>query len=188
VSGDEIDDAIDGAVREIMGAEPPAGLRQRVIRRLSEPERRPWLAMSRLAVVSAMVLCVVVGAFVVLLMNRDRTPPSRAAFVPQLPRPTDPAAVVRAVPPSAPPRIADRAPRQPARVVSGRSARGQDERIVAATSLAEADTVVISALDPLRRIDPAPVRSEVVQMDQIAVTPLQQMEPVTIEPLSSTPR
>jgi len=60
--------------------------------------------------------------------------------------------------------------------------------MVTAASLAEAETVVISPLDPLRNIDPAPMRSEVVQMDAIAIAPLQQMEPVTIEPLSSTPR
>jgi hypothetical protein len=188
VSGDRLDDAIDGAVREIMGTEPPAGLRQRVIRRLSEPDRRAWFAVPRLAVVAAVVLCVAVGAFVVLMVNRGRTPSIEVASAPRSTRPTEPRATAPAVTRGAPPAIATRTTREPGTIVGARSVRRQDERMVTAASLAEAETVVISPLDPLRNIDPAPMRSEVVQMDAIAIAPLQQMEPVTIEPLSSTPR
>ena len=73
MSGDKLDDAIDGAVREIMGTEPPAGLRQRVIRRLAEPERRARFAVPRLAFLAAVLLAVAVGAVVMLTMNRGRT-------------------------------------------------------------------------------------------------------------------
>ena len=60
---------------------------------------------------------------------------------------------------------------------------------MAATSLTEAESIVaISLLDPLQKIDPEPVKSDTVRMDAIAIAPLQQIELVTMEPLSSTPR
>ena len=189
MSGDRLDDAIDGAVREIMGTEPPAGLRQRVIRRLAEPERRAWFAVPRLAFVTAVVLAVAV-AFVMLTMNRGRTAaPIEVAVAPQPSGPAGPAVAASEVTKNSSSRIAERGTRPPARAVRERRARAQDERIVSATSLTDPDgAVVIAPLDPLRKIDPAPVESDVVQMDDIAIAPLRQMEPVRIEPLSSTPR
>ena len=190
MSGDRLDDAIDSAVREVMGTEPPAGLRQRVIRRLAEPERRAWFAVPRLAFVTAVVLAVAVGAFVMLTMNRGRTTaPIEVALAPQPSGPAGPAVAAPEVTQNSSSRIAERGARPPAGAVRERRARAQDERIVSATSLTDPDgAVVIAPLDPLRRIDPAPVESDVVQMDDIAIAPLQQMEPVRIEPLSSTPR
>ena len=190
MSGDRLDDAIDGAVREIMGTEPPAGLRQRVIRRLAEPERRAWFAVPRLAFVAAVLLAVAAGAFVMLTMNRGRTAePIEVAVAPQPSGPAVPAVAAPEVTQNSPSRIAAPAIRPPVAALRERRAREQDERIVSATSLTDPDgAVVIAPLDPLRKIDPAPVESEVVQMDDIAIAPLRQMEPVRIEPLSSTPR
>lgn len=190
MSGDKLDDAIDSAVREIMGTEPPAGLRQRVIRRLAEPERRARFAVPRLAFLTAVLLAVAVGAVVMLTMNRGRTsPPIEVAVAPPASGPAGPAVAAPVVRQNTPSPIAARATRPLVAAVRERRAGGQPERIVAASSLPDADgTVVISPLDPLRRIDPAPVNSDVVQMDAIAIAPLQQMEPLTIEPLSSTPR
>ena len=42
---DEIDDAIDAVVRQIMRTEPPAGLRARVMGQLSAPDRRPFMTL-----------------------------------------------------------------------------------------------------------------------------------------------
>ena len=189
MSGDRLDDAIDGAVREIMGTEPPAGLRQRVIRRLAEPERRAWFAAPRLAFVAAVLLAVAVGAFVILTMNRGRTTaPIEVAVASQPSGPAGPAVAAPDVTQNSPSRIAARTTRPPVGAIRER-AHEQDERIVSATSLTDPDgAVVIAPLDPLRKIDPAPVESDVVQMDDIAIAPLRQMEPVRIEPLSSTPR
>ena len=190
MSGDKLDDAIDGAVREIMGTEPPAGLRQRVIRSLAEPERRARFAVPRLAFLTAVLLAVAVGAFVMLSMNHGRTTaPIEVAVAPQPSGPAGPAVAAPSVTQNTPSPIDARATRPLVAAVRERRARGQDERSVAASSRPDADsTVVISPLDPLRRIDQAPLQSEVVQMDEIAIAPLQQMEPVRIEPLSSTPR
>jgi hypothetical protein len=190
VSGDELDRAIDDAVHEIMGAEPPAGLRQRVIGRLAEPERRVWLTAPRLAVAAAMAICLAAGALVMLTTNRTRTPEHvDVASAPQLSQRPPFAPVAPSATGTPVPSIASRPDPQSTPVVSRRSAGGQAERMVAATSLIEAENpVAISPLDPLRKIEPEPVKSEIVQMDAIAIAPLQEIEPVTIEPLSSTPR
>ena len=145
MSGDRLDDAIDGAVREIMGTEPPAGLRQRVIRGLAEPERRAWIAVPRLAFVTAVVLAVAVGAFVMLTMNRGRTTaPIEVAVAPQPSGPAGPVAASEVTQNSSS-RIAERGTRPPAGAVRERRARAQDERIVSATSLTDPDGAVVIA-------------------------------------------
>jgi len=190
VSGDELDRAIDDAVRGIMGAEPASDLRQRVVRRLEEPEPRVWFTVPRLAVVAVAVLCVAVGVFVMLTMYRDRfVPPTEIASSPQPARPSEPSAAPRVPDQSTPPSNAARSGSGSAGTARGARSRRQDDRIVAATSLTEAESIVaISLLDPLQKIDPEPVKSDTVRMDAIAIAPLQQIELVTMEPLSSTPR
>ena len=132
MSGDKLDDAIDGAVREIMGTEPPAGLRQRVIRRLAEPERRARFAVPRLAFVTAVLLAVAVGAFVMLTMNRGRTTaPIEVAVAPQPSGPAGPAVAAPVVTQNTPSPIAERATRPPAggRTGTPRPSAGRTHRI-----------------------------------------------------------
>jgi hypothetical protein len=192
VSGDEVDQAIDNAVREIMGAEPPAGLRHRVLRRLSEPERRPLPGARRLALVGGLALSVAMAGFVVVKMNRERTAaPIQVVSAPTSP-PIDtatgaPEPAPGSGPQSVRPTIVAKT-RPPGTPAVERRPRGRDQRLVAATSLADGDErVVVTPLDDLRRIEPAPLPSEVVRIEAIALAPLQ-MEPVGMEPLSSTPR
>jgi negative regulator of sigma E activity len=195
VSGDEvrsagkadvlIDDAIDTAVRDIMGAEPPAGLRHRVLRRLSEPERRRLFTVPRLAVVAAVALAVVIGT---VLVRRDQTTASiRVASAPVPVRQIEPTAPTKGGRDSEPVAIADRHPRTSDTPARTRGRREPDARMVSATSVADADTVVIAPLDAIDKIQTAPVGAEVVRIDQITVAPLQ-MEAVRVDPLSSTPR
>ena len=190
MSGDDLDRAIDDAVREIMGAEPPAGLRQRVLQRLSRPERPVWLAIPRLAAAGVVMLCLAAGAWVVLTTTRnERSEHVDVASAPRPPQRSSLPALAPSVTRSPHQSIAPRPDRHSPPVASNRADGGQAERIVTATSLVEPEsTVSISPLDPLRKIDPEPVKSEVVEMDAIAIAPLQQLEPVRIEPLSSMPR
>jgi hypothetical protein len=189
LSGDELDEAIDRAVRAMMSAEPSAGLRERVFEHLSESDRRVWFRVPGFAVVAAAVLCVIVGAFVRLVVDRSRSAPPKEVVSAPLPAPrTEPPAPVRAPAQTAPAAIAAHVDPRPARMGSP-ALRRQDDRLVSAMSLNDPERMVaIAPLDPLRRIDPAPVKSDVVQVDEIAITPLQEMEPVRIEPLSSMPR
>jgi hypothetical protein len=189
VSGDELDDAIDEVVRDIMRAEPPAGLRQRVFRRLSEPERRPFFRAPVLALVGALTLCLAVGA---LIVRRSQPAPAgpvgsvQVASAPGPARQMDPATVTTARS-GRPAAIATRRPPSAA-LVKPHNAREPDEGMVLATSLADADnTVVIAPLDAIRKIETEPMGAEVVQIDQITVAPLQ-MERVRVDPLSSPPR
>ena len=60
---ERLDRAIDGAVRQMMAADPPADLRRRVTDRLAEPARRAWLVPA----MAAAAVAVVVIATVLLL-------------------------------------------------------------------------------------------------------------------------
>ena len=188
MSGDELDDAIDAAVRDIMRPEGPPGLRQRVLLRLAAPEPRPYLRAPVLAAIGMLALCMAVGTLVVR-QNR----PAPGAHVAMAP-PSSPAPArspgVPAVPAAA---AANRPAPIPnpggSRTVADRHSRSAPaDRLVSATSLVDTDhSVTIAPLDPLRTIAAAPVESDPLRMDAIVIPPLQ-MDPVRIDPLSSTPR
>ena len=78
MKGDEIDDAIDAAVRGIMRTEAPAGLRARVMRRLEAPEPgRPW-PMPWMAATVMLAL----GVALAVLVVRGRAPVAAPAGTP----------------------------------------------------------------------------------------------------------
>ena len=189
MSGDELDDAIDAAVRDIMRAEGPPGLRQRVLRRLAAPEPRRFAAVPRLAVVAAVVVAVAIGALVarrgpaapaIRLASAHRSAPTPA-------RPNGTPSVTGADAANRPAPVAN-LPAAVRTVADRHTAPARADRLVAATSLVDTDSsVTITPLDPLRTIAAAPVESDPLQMEAIVIPPLQ-MEPVRIDPLSSTPR
>jgi hypothetical protein len=190
VNGDEFDRAIDAAVRAILDAEPPAGLRQRVLRQLTGGDTRVWFTVPRVVAVAVAVLCVLAAGFVTLTMNRTRTGPSTQVATTAPPtRPSEPSTPVATPGRPADSSLVAHQHRTSRGTGIGGGPSGPTERIVAATSIEENEsTVSISALDPLREIEQSPIRSEVVQMDEIAIAPLDQLQPVRIEPLSPTPR
>jgi hypothetical protein len=56
---ERLDRAIDDVARRMLDVEPPAGLRGRVVDRLSDPERRPmwmWLAVPAAAMLALLIL------------------------------------------------------------------------------------------------------------------------------------
>jgi hypothetical protein len=181
VSGDELDDAIDAAVREILGVEQPAGLRHRVLRRLQEPAPRRLVTMPRLAVAGTLAVAIVAGA----VATRDRT----VAPLPVVPvsAPVQHAASVPLIQPAgAEPRSVGGDPR---RFRSGPTVgRHRLERTVSATSIEEDGRVVaIPPLEPLDPIEPAAFCAADLRLTEIAITPLR-VEPMRLDLLSSTPR
>ncbi|MEO7272000.1 MAG: hypothetical protein ABIX28_25385, partial [Vicinamibacterales bacterium] len=157
MNGDEIDDAIDAVVRQIMRTEPPAGLRARVMNQLGAPGRRSVLTMPRLAAGMAFAVCLMAG----FVVTRDRTAPSvepvRTTVASRVTAP--PAAAVPASPPvtPAPAAVALAAePRQGdaalaflvSQTVSRSALPMEDERLVSAMSIGEAPLAV--AIAPLR--------------------------------------
>jgi len=191
VNGDEIDDAIDTVVRQIMRTEPPAGLRARVMSQLAAPERRSGLTMPRLAAAAAFAVCLVVG----FVATRDRTAPIaepvRTVEVASAAAPS-PSAVTPA-PTAMPPVTAPRRQGPPAAMLAARSVNrsmlpSDDERIVSAMSIDESPlAVAIAPLRPMAAITAAPLESSLVRIKDIAIHPLE-MEPVHVDPSPSTPR
>jgi len=185
VKGDELDDAIDAVVREIMRTEPPAGLRARVMGQLSQPERRVFLTMPRLSAAAAVfAVCVLIG----LVVTRDGASPSveptrTGDVASSVARATDAARPVPEPPQSTAPRV----------IAQSRGARRlpttpDDERVVSAMSLDEpAPAVAIAPLRPMPATTAAPIESEPVLMPEIAIHPLA-MDPVRVDLLPSPPR
>ena len=63
---DELDEAIDDAVRAVLGAAPPPGMRQRVLRRIAEGEPvRGSRRLSWAVAAATLAVSVVVGAVIV---------------------------------------------------------------------------------------------------------------------------
>lgn len=178
----DIDDAIDRAVRDIMGVEPRAGLRGRVLDRLERP-RAGLFALPRLAGAAAMVAIAVI-AFLVMRPAPERIPPPEIASAtapvgaPDTPPAGEaapaPAAAAEPAPPQEVPRTAPRRTRTPAGLdIVEFPARG----VVAAATVAgamppagEAVEVVPMPLDPgAQPIAIQAIRIEPLAVDRIVV-------------------
>ena len=185
MKSDEIDDAIERVIRQIMRTEPRAGLRARVMGQLSTPGRPRVFTQPRLAVAAVFVACVVAGLFV-----RDYT---RSGEQPV--RNPDVAVVTPPAPPVVTPPAAAPVPETPARrtappsVVARSRVTALEDRVVSATSLEETDlTVSIAPMTPLVAIDAPPLADSPVSITEIAIRPLEVMDPVRVDLLSSMPR
>lgn len=173
----DIDDAIDRAVRDIMGLEPRAGLRGRVLERLERP-RAGFFALPRL-VAAAAVVAIAVTAFLVMRPAHERMAPPEIASTPAPVAVPDAAPVREPAPPAtasaepAPrrqvPRTAPQRPRTPEGVdIVEFPARG----VVAAATLAgamsppgEGVDVVPMPLDP----DAQPIAIQAIRIEPLAV-------------------
>jgi hypothetical protein len=191
VKGDEIDDAIDAVVRQIMGTEPPAGLRARVLNQLAAPTRRSVATMPRLAAAAAFAVCLIGG----FLVTRDRPAPiaepgHRAGLATGVT--PSPSAIAQA--PAAGAGVAEPRRRDASRVLlashpANRSMLpSDDERLVSAMSIDDVPlAVAIAPLQPMPAITATPLESSLVRIKDITIHPLR-IEPVEIDPPPSTPR
>jgi hypothetical protein len=185
----QLDDAIDRAVRSLMSGQPRPGMRQRVLRRIAEGEPASLRLNRRWAAVAA-AICLAVSLVLVPRLNRTELPAPvttsvrRAADV-SLPTLADRTAIASpavAAPAPHERRVPVAATRQPP------EAEGAPERLVSVTSIPDVDeTVIVAPLAPIADIRIAPLPRERVEVTAISVAPLQ-MEPVRIDALPSTPR
>ncbi|MCA1559580.1 MAG: sigma-70 family RNA polymerase sigma factor [Acidobacteria bacterium] len=170
MTDDRIDKAIDRAVQEMLGAEPPPGFAARVRSRLEARRRRPlvWPALASTAAVAAMI--------VFFVMSR---PPSGVS-------PTPPAvqSAARVTAPEAqkpqPPSPSRTVPRGPVATAVKRAVpAGRDS---AALPPFESD-VAISPLEPVGSIDVTTVSVEALASPDIAVESLPPIAPLNVQPL-----
>jgi hypothetical protein len=190
VNGDEIDDAIDAAVRGIMRTQAPAGLRARVMRRLEAPEPgRPW-PMPWMAATVMLAL----GVALAVLVVRGRAPiaaPAGTAVAVSTPAATP--APMPESPSSAPAgrvAVVENRPLETRRSLAPSAVPPVDDRRVSAMSIDDGGLgPVMAQLAPLTPVGPAALALPASQtrIGEIAVRPLE-MDPIRIDPLSSTPR
>ena len=190
VKGDEIDDAIDHAVREIMRSDAPAGLRARVMRRLDAPEPgRPW-PMPWVAATAMLALGV---AFAVLVV-RGRAPVAAPAGTPvTVNTPAATPAPRPEPPPSAPAgrvAVVENRPLETRRSLAPSAVPPVDDRLVSAMSIDDGGFgPMMTPLAAIAPVGPAALAlpASETRIGEIAVRPLE-IDPIRIDPLSSTPR
>lgn len=180
-----LDRAIDGAVREMLDVEQPAGFRGRVVTRLnasgSPRTSRFRLPVSGFGIAGAAAAALIIA---VLLPSRTTEQPPASPIVAiveppriPLPAPAPSVSAPRPQPPaSAAPRVAA-APRP--------SAAAAPDRIVAATSFAPSGmTTEIEPLQSIAPIEMAPIADHRVAPPDISIRPLNPIVEVQIAPLS----
>jgi hypothetical protein len=177
IAEQELDDAIDRAVREITNVEPKPGLDRRVRARLEQPGGTRVVWWPRLA--AAGLTAAALLAFAMMNWRTPDSPPP--AVVIATPRPVPalriegPVAAARPAPETAPRH------RRPPGVAP------LPMNLVRAASVTETETAV--AVVPLEAIAPiqmAPVEPESMHVSQITIDPIQ-VRPLRLEPLPSTP-
>jgi hypothetical protein len=185
---DQLDTAIDRAVREMLDVEPPAGLRGRVLDRL-DPSTRAVASASTRAVASAfrrktawITVPVAAAAVIVLAVLAPWRQPA-----PRVVAPGSPSIAKVNLPPTVPPATAPKSSESSKTVKMPRS-RGAGERIIVAAGLPDDEA---SAIDPLSAIAPitvAPARPADIAPKEIAVSPLAPITELQIAPLSPPER
>ena len=172
-----LDEAIDRAVHAIMDVDPRPGLSRRVAARLDEP-RTSWLTVPRLAAAGALVVLAVAA---VLLAPTTPAPVREQVSVtlktaPPAPRVDRQAGITSLEPARVQPERVSRAPRTPRRVEKALEEIPPFARNVHVAPLADIAPIVVGPTGP-RALD-AP---------EVLVLPIAPIEPVRIDPLSSTP-
>jgi hypothetical protein len=187
-----LDRAIDAAVREMVGIEPRAGLRARVLRRIEGNETASAGAASafRRKVLWTGVPLAAAATLILALLLPSRTaeqPPAAPTVATVEPPRVPPPAPLG--PASAPPLVKPRAPA--ARVVAAKAPRAAatPERVVAAASFAPpAATTDIEPLNPITPIEVASIAVRRVAPADISIRPLDPIVEVQIAPLSPPER
>lgn len=190
---DAADRAIDRAVREIMSAEPPAGFRHRVMRRLVDPEpASSWAAWSRLGLTAAALATILAVAIWLRPIDRHVEPvpvasaPHSPAPVTAQPPPQRDTEVRRAPPALVPPGTRTREIVKPAapidRIVSAASLPSEDiasfdERAESASARPDAVPAASPQNAPLPALAPPALSIpeivlERIVIDDIAVAPI----------------
>ena len=174
-----LDAAIDRAVRDLMSAEPRAGLRERVLAELTgEPARAAW--WPRLAVGSAAVAVAV--AVLLMIVNRPPVPPVDRTIAVATPAASAPggAATPSELPKRTPPVHVDGAR---TRIVARHPV--VEDRPVQAASIDTGEPIAIEPLAAVERLAPIdPIR--IARLETRTVPDIN-IKPITIERIEITP-
>lgn len=172
-----LDDAIDRAVREIMGVEPRPGLRGRVLERVNRPGRPalPWLRVAATAGAIAAVL------LIVTLTQREPEQP-RAPIVAVAPRATPQQSGT-----TIPPRSANPPTVPTPRLTRPAVAPPIESRRVEAAMLEPGEpfepSVQVPPIEPIEPIEVAELTTKPIVPTEITV-PAIRIDRIEIEPLS----
>ena len=189
-----LDRAIDGAVRQMLDAEPRPGLRTRVVARIANAE--PGVAsgssrkdpFGRWLWIGAPMAAAAIVILAVLLPRHS--PPALAPEIARVESGRPQAAAPRVTPPAerpvsrSTPRLTEKRGNNAARRVPVRSQPGEEGLVVAAVTPAES-TIDIEPLEDVVPIQVVTIAGTDVAHREVAVPPLRQVTPLQISPLST---
>src|SRR5262245_3404152 len=175
---DSVDAAIDRAVRDMLAVEPRPGMRQRVLARINEPQRRPalWPMLAGATALAAIVT--------IALLNRSQ---QSAIVAPPVAPPVvvatrEPAAEPKPAIPVAPPTATPAAPPRPPRA----SARPAPERRMVQATVYTAPAEPFDVVPEITEMNPIRVAAIAANQEiggkEISVT-LLHMPEITVEPI-----
>jgi len=181
-----LDDAIDRTVRGMLDAEPPAGLRRRVLAEIEgSSTRRAW-TLPRLALVATVGIAVLALAIATLFRTPSHEAPKIASTQadPAARQPVNPAPPAGAATPVT---VPDREPDVERMAHESRPRRSMSQdRVVEAANIAVEGGVTIAPLTELDPIHVAPVGTPELAVTAIGIDSIQ-IAPLRLDPLSSTP-
>lgn len=167
-----VDEAIEGAVREMMQVDPPADLRARILARMEGPARaRPMIP--RLVTAAALAVVIVI-AFIV--MREPAPAPVSPPVAESVPGPVPD----RASPPAT---TRDRDHAREVRLTGPHITPAVDATPPAPVF---APTITVATLEPIEPIAVAPLARPPVAPDGIVIEPLPPIAELEIAPLSPT--
>jgi hypothetical protein len=208
VSPDHLDEAVDRALREMMGAEPDHDLAGQVLRRISTSSSSRRHRTRALAVAACLLLLMAIGSRALREWRSDPATNMTSARLhtaespERAPARPAPSAIDAARTPSGPAAVADAATepavasaRRPGRNPrTVRDAHGQSLQPAADAGTPEstadfapwpAEVVAVEQLDPITAITVAPVSQAPLRIEEITIDPLE-IEPLRVDPLSSS--
>jgi len=176
----DFDEAIDGAVREMLDVEPRADLRDRVVASASRRNHRVSVASAFGR--NRVLVCAAAAAILLAVFVARRSEP----VAPQAPVVAhgDDVRLPSAIAPSPAIEVSMRAARNT-------SAPARARATVAAASLADNSDVALAGIEPLKRIAPiaiAPITQDSIAPAGLAMSPLNPISEVQIAPLTPPDR
>jgi hypothetical protein len=187
-----VDDAIDGAVREMMEIDPPVGLRARVMSRLEQPAPRTW-TWPRMIAIAGVPSAIILAIF--LMRGIELEPPEAASTTAKPSQSTQSVgAPPQAGPAAAPaPQVAvvdsGTAPGQkvdrPSRPVARTSRRTTAEPTITAYPLEIAPRIqALAPLEAVAALSLAPLEPRPIAPEALVVSPIEPIADLVLEPLS----
>ena len=187
--GGRVDVAIDRTVREMLDVEPPAGLRGRVLQRISDSDRQGASGFGKRLLWTAVPLGAAALLILATMVARQTPPAALSTSVrdesPRVEVGRPPVTPGAATEPRRAPTVNTDAPRGGARRAPRAAPADARERLVVASVVAAEGTIAIEPLEDVAPIQVGAIGPGTIAHREVIVPPLRQVAQLQISPLST---